>query len=158
MNPFESLVTSITKRSADKIEKEIPILTLSGMGGSMKDSVINFETLVFTVNKTINKDQGVGIISDILKIYLREVALEKKMESYVKKHPFTYKNLKIKLFVHDEKGEMVYHPNIGFFTLSDGMISFRTVNRSDNGYFKKVLDVKEPYEEAARRLGVWHGQ
>lgn len=155
MYPFEDLVTGITRRSAEKIEKELPILELSGVGGSMKDNIINHETLIFTVRKTLTKNEGIEIISKIIKIYINEIYGEKKMEGYLKEHPFTYKNLKIKLFIHDKENDKVYHPDIGFVTLSDGMISYLTVSRSEKGYLKKESSTEEPYEEAAKRVGVW---
>ena len=155
MSSFDETLTGIALKTGREIETEIPFLEFAGVGGSLSnDNVINHEKLVFNVKKIIKRDEGVVLISKILNKYLKNMYSEKKMESYLKSHPFTYKNLEVKLFVYTKEGDDVFHPDIESVTLRDGVISYLTVSKSEKWFYKDESYTEEPYEETAKRLGV----
>lgn len=155
MNNLEGTINYITRKTAQEIEKEIPILELAGIGGSLKDNVINHEKLVFNLKGKLDRDKGVVLIARVVEVYLKNIYSEKRMKAYLEKHPFTYKNLQVIFVVYDEEGNDVYHPDIGFISLLDGIVSYQTVSKSEKEFYKIESNIKESYEEAAKRLGVW---
>ncbi len=150
---------TIAVASAKHIEREFPILVFSGLGGALnEDKSIHHETLIFTTKERLTKDEGVVIIAGILKVCLENLYADKKMKNYLERYPFRHNNLLVKLFVRHKDGSKPYHPHIGFFTLRDGIMSYRTVIESDEGYFQEEAYWEEPYEVAAKRLGIWDGE
>ncbi len=94
------------------------------------------------------------LIARVVEVYLKNIYSEKRMKAYLEKHPFTYKNLQVVFVVYDEEGNDVYHPDIGFISLLDGIVSYQTVSKSEKEFYKIESNIKKSYEEAAKRLGV----
>lgn len=156
MSDFEKTVNGVTKKTVLSFQKEVPYLSFIGMGGSLSpEGVIIHKSLTFQTQKIINKDEGVKLIAKIVEDYMNNFYAENKLKTYLEKHPLTYKNLKIIIFVHDEKDNRVYHPGLHMLNLSEGILSYETVSPSERFYLQTESYIQEPFEDAAKRVGVW---
>ncbi|GAB4238865.1 MAG: hypothetical protein Tsb0021_18460 [Chlamydiales bacterium] len=158
MNDLEDTLNCITQKTAQQVEKEIPALELAGVGGSMKDNVINHKKLVFNHRGTLNENSGMLLLAKVVKLYLKNIHSEKKMEKYLEKHLFTYKNLQIVFFIYDNNGDALFYPELVYVSLVDGFVSYQTVKKSEKGIYKVKTQRKEPYEEEVKRLEIWKNQ
>jgi len=152
MHKFENMVNRITQKIGIQVEMQIPILRFIGMGGSSKNNIIKYKELAFNVNKKLEKNEGVELISKIVDIYLKNIYSEKSMESYLKEHPFTYKNLHVVLYIHNKEGDNVYHPDNGVIALREENMVYKTNTLTEKGYPKLESYITEPYEEAVKRI------
>ncbi|MGA8163753.1 MAG: hypothetical protein WB791_01865 [Waddliaceae bacterium] len=159
MSSFDEALNAVALKTGTELEKEISYLKFSGVGGSLsRDNIVNHEKLIFNINKILSKDEAVLLITKILEKYIKNLHTEKRLYCYLKKHSFTYENVIIKLFIYTKEGEDVFHPNIENFTLQNGVLSYLTVNKSEKWYYQDESYIEEPYEDAAKRLGVWKKQ
>ncbi|MCB1080917.1 MAG: hypothetical protein KDK69_03755 [Chlamydiia bacterium] len=132
MDAFEDIVSSITKKTGQQIEKQDQNLEFVGIGGSMSsEGVINFETLSFNVKRKLSRDEGIALISKIVEVYKRNIYSEKKMALYLEKHSFNFKDLQINLFVFDCNGDEVLHPDFKFISLHKGFFRFTRINEKE---------------------------
>ncbi|GAB4238855.1 MAG: hypothetical protein Tsb0021_18440 [Chlamydiales bacterium] len=158
MNNLENTVNYITRKSGKEIEKLIPRLKLSGIGGSMKDNIINFKKLVFKHRGTLDKDESVLLLEKIVDVYLSNIYSEKRMIDYLQNHSFTYKNLQIVFIIYDDMGNDVFHPDLSYISLIEGIITYESLRITENEIYKVETINEEPYEDAAKRLGIWKNQ
>lgn len=133
MKKTEDVLSGITNKTINQIKRKHSDMDLIGVGRSVKDDVINQEKMVFNVYRKLSKKEGVGLIKEIVDLYLSNVTSEKQMVSYLEKYPFTYINLEIHLHPYTPKGDDVFHPDIAFFSLDDGIIYFMTINEKRRG-------------------------
>ena len=152
MDTLSDKANCISKKVGFQIEEELPALSLIGIGGSFEDGVIIYNTVDFNVKGVLEKSEGIRIISRIVDLYTSTIYSENFMISYLKDHPFTYKNLEIGLHVAMPDGGFVNHPDIRIFVLSEGSISYRTMRTDHDGLVKRETYTKEPYEEAVARI------
>ena len=141
----EQSLHKISQYTVDEITKTYPDMDLIGVGGSVSGEVINHETLAFNIYRKLSKIEGIRLIKEISDIYLDALHTEKGMSSYLKKYIFTHKNLKITLYPHTPDGDSVFHPDIAFFTLEEGVFYFTTINESRRGFVSRE---EVSYEEA----------
>jgi hypothetical protein len=66
MNNLEDTINYVTRKTGEEIEKVIPNLELSGIGGSMKDNVVNHEKLVFKHKGKMNEDEGALLLVKVV--------------------------------------------------------------------------------------------
>lgn len=151
---FEDIVAGITCKTGLEIERQNSDLELFGIGGSMPGGkIIRYETLAFRTKKLIKKDEYIQLISGIVDLYVKNIYSDPRMKEYLEEHPFTYNNLRIEVFVCDEKGRDVESPEIGVISLVSGDLGYKTFMPSKNGYSQLESDITEPYEQALRRIG-----
>ncbi len=156
---FDKALNSVAVNTASDIEQEFPYIKFTGIGGSLsKEGVINHETLTFHVNKIINRNEGVEIIYEIVSRYLYHIHSNRDLQFYLKEHPFSVNSINVMLFVYDEQGYDVFHPNLESISLDNGVLAYLTVSRSDEHFYKDETYSEEPFEVAAKRLGVWDGE
>ena len=149
------IADTVAYKTGKEIEKEFPYLRYAGAGGGMKDGVIQKESMIFQIRKILSKNEGIILITRILDKYLKNLYAEKKLHQYLKEHPFTYKNLEVVLIIYDSQGKDAFHPNISEFSLRTGVLCYRTLIPSEEYYYETKSRIEEPYEEAAKRLGIW---
>lgn len=149
-------LNKVSGKTARELQKEIPYLKAAGLGGSLSiDYVIEDESLCFSVDKATTKDEGFILVSRVVNKYLENFHKNEIMKKYLLKHDFTYKNLQIRLIIHDSKRNTIYHPGIHCIELVNGKLMCETVKASEKYYLETVSETTESYEEAAKRLGVW---
>ena len=155
MSNFDEVLNKIAVKTGREIEKENSCLVFSGSGGSLSsDEIIIHEKLIFNTNKVLLKEEGVVLISKIIKTYMKNLNKERLLEEYLERHPFDYKNIFIKIFTYTCDGEDVFHPDIESFTLQDGILTYITISASEKYYYEEASCSKESYLEAAKRLAI----
>lgn len=154
MTKLDKTLNRVAEKSAKEIEAQFSFLTFAGMGGSLSEDneKIVFEKIIFNCKKKITKEEGVFLLSEIVSRYLENIHSEKNMQDYLKEHSFTYKNVHVTIFIRDEKGEELFHPDMRTLVLMEEEVHYRTFVLADNGYPKVKSSVKEPYEEALKRI------
>jgi hypothetical protein len=137
MKEIEITLNDITQKTAEEITARRPDMELIGTGGSISDNLINHETMVFNVYKQISEIEGIELINEIAILHIKNVNSDKRMSSYLKERTFDIKNLKIKLHPYTPEGDDVFHPNIAFFNLEEGVFYFMSMNESRKGFVSR---------------------
>ncbi len=144
---------NVSRKTARKIEKELPKMQLIGLGGASNVDVVSLKKLVFRVNGKIDQDQGVVLIHRVVHLYFENLNAESKLKDYLEENSFTYENLEVVLIIYNSNGSDVFHPDICFVNLRDGIISFQSVSESKDGASHLESDIEIPYIEAIKNLG-----
>lgn len=145
MKKLEIALNDVTQKTALEITTKYHDMELIGTGGSISDDFINHETMVFNIHRKISKKEGVNLINEIAISYIKNVYSDERLSTYLDKNTFDIKNLKIKLHPYSPEGEDVFHPDIAFFNLEDGVFCFMTINESRKGFASRE---EISYEEA----------
>ena len=77
-----------------------------------------------------------------------QVNSDKKIQQFLAKAPFTIKDVQITIFNRDSEGRRVYDPEILVAEISDGILTYRTVEVGKSPAFKNRYS--ETYEEALK--------
>jgi hypothetical protein len=154
---FEKSVNRVSKRAGKSIEKKYTYLEFAGGGGgfTVDNSAIDHEALVFTTKKKLTENEGVILFSRMIDLYFKSLQKEEILFSYLKEHPFTYKNLCLDIMILNNSYKAVLHPHIHVMHLRDGRLWFYTVVPHEQYYYENKWEKKEPFKQAAQRLGVW---
>ena len=81
---------------------------------------------------------------------LDQVNENKEIQKFIKEPPFTIKNIQIIIYNHDKDGREVYDPDISGAQIAQGVLTFRTVDKSDTFRFKDQFE--ESYDEALKAM------
>ncbi len=81
---------------------------------------------------------------------LRLVNENKEIQKFLKGGPFTIKNIEIIIYNHDENGFHLKDPQISVSNISQGQLSYSTIDPEDS--FKYKNEYEESYEEALKAL------
>jgi hypothetical protein len=73
-----------------------------------------------------------------------------EIQNFLKERPFTIKNIQIIIYNHDKEGREVNDPGIATAQISEGILTYRTVDSTDTFKFKQQFE--ESYEEALKAL------
>jgi len=138
-------INSFIKMKSFQLEKENDYLNFIGIGGSIKDDYIRYKTLEFNVRKTISKEDAIKLLHEIANYYVVSLCSEKFMGKYLKKYKFNIFNLELALYIYDENGILVKHPDISIFELRNGNISYMTTEISDKNITIEKTHGKEKF-------------
>jgi len=83
---------------------------------------------------------------------LKQVTENEEIQQFLRERPFTIKNVQIIIYNHDKKGREVYDPGIATAEISEGVLTYRTVDSADTFKFKQQF--QESYEEALKALSI----
>jgi hypothetical protein len=158
ISDFEKFVNKVTAEAGKAVERAYPYLTSVGAGGgfTLDNSTIDHEALMFRTEKILTEEEGVPLIADIINLYFDSLKKEKNLFAYLRENPFTYKNLRVKIFVFkNELNDVVSHPNIHMISLRDGVFWCYTVIPHEKRLYDTEWEKKEPFKQAAQRLAVW---
>lgn len=145
----EQLVNSILAETAKIIEKKYNIKPC-GVGAAMPGGPIQELTLCFDTKSIYTKEQLRESLVISAQELLRQVNEKNAIQEFLKERPFTIKNIQIIIYNHDKNGKEVYDPNISGAQVAQGILTFRTVDKSDTFRFKDQFE--ESYEEALKAL------
>lgn len=145
----EQLVNSILAKTAKIIEKKYNIKP-SGEGAAMPGGSIQGLTLCFDTNFIHTKEQLRELLIISAKELLRQVDENNDIQEFLKERPFTIKNIQIIIYNHDKDGKEIYDPNISGAQIAQGVLTFRTVDKSDIFRFKNQFE--ESYDEASKAI------
>ncbi|MFQ5730230.1 MAG: hypothetical protein ACE5GN_07705 [Waddliaceae bacterium] len=104
--------------------------------------------LCFQIRRPVPKDEGRKLLIDCAEELLSQINSHPDFRQFMHEYPFTIKNIDIHMYVSEETGGTIYHPNIAVFSLSNGNLCYST-NTPENRYIFFSRE-KETYEEAVR--------
>jgi hypothetical protein len=145
----EQLVNSISAKAAIAIEDKYN-LRPCGAGVSMPEGPIREITLCFNTKHPYTKEQLSTLLIKAAHELLNQVIENEEIQEFIYESPFTIKNVQIIIFNHNENGSRVYDPGISGGEISDGVLTFRTVDKNDTFKFKN--EFQETYEEALKTM------
>lgn len=143
----EQLVNGILTKTAINLEKKYNIKSC-GTGAAMPGGPVKEHTLCFETKSMLNKEQLRKLLIILAQELLTQVNENNEIQEFLKERPFTIKNIQIILYNHDKEGREVYDPNISGAQIAQGILTYRTVNKSDTFKFKDQFE--ESYDEALK--------
>ncbi len=145
----EQIVNSILAKTAQTIEKKYYVKPC-GVGAAMPGGPIQILTLCFDTKSIHTKEQLREVLVTSAQELLRQVNENNDIQEFLKERPFTIKNIQIIIYNHDKNGREVYDPNTSGIQIAQGILTFRTVDKSDTFRFKDQFE--ESYDEALKAL------
>jgi hypothetical protein len=145
----EQLVNSLLPKAAGIIQDKYKIRPC-GVGVSMPGGPIQELTLCFNTKYPYTKEELRKLLIDSAHELLNQVQKNKEIQKFIKEPPFTIKNVQIIIYNNDKNGKEVYDPEILTAGISQGTLTYRTVESDIN--FRLKNQFKESYEEALRLL------
>lgn len=109
---------------------------------------VNLLGLVFQIPGPLSKNQLREILIDCVEELLNAINTNEKLRPYLKNYPFTAKEVEIKLFIIDQKGEDIYDPEIDVAAAHNGILRFTTTDKNNTFVYKS--QIKEDYETALK--------
>jgi hypothetical protein len=147
----EQLVNSTLAKSA-RIIKDKYNLRPSGEGAAMPGGPIQEFTLCFDTKSPQAKEELRRLLIESANELLKQVTENEEIQQFLRERPFTIKNVQIIIYNHDKKGREVYDPGIATAEISEGVLTYRTVDSADTFKFKQQF--QESYEEALKALSI----
>jgi len=141
----EQLV-NITLSNSSKLIKQKYNIDPCGSGAAMPGGPIQVLTLAFTTKGPYNQDELRKLLLSSSNDLVNQVTQNSEMQQYLKNPPFTIKNVQIIIYNHDKNGGSVYDPEILTAGISNGFLTYRTIESDKN--FRMKNQYKESYEEA----------
>jgi len=145
----EQLVNA-TLASAARTIKEKYNIKPCGMGAAMPGGPIQELSLCFDTKYPYTKGQLRELLIKSAKELLHQVSENDEIQEFLKEPPFTIKNIQIIIYNHDNDGREIYDPNISGAQIAQGILTFRTVDKTDLFRFKEQYE--ESYDEALKAL------
>jgi hypothetical protein len=145
----EQLINSTLAKAAKLIQEKYNIRP-SGVGVAMPGGPIQEVTLCFDTKHPNTKEQLRELLIKISQELLDQINRNKELQEFIKEPPFKIKNVQIIIYNHDKDGKEIYDPNISGAQIAQGVLTFRTVDKSDTFRFKNQFE--ESYDEALKAL------
>ena len=145
----EQLINSTLAKAAKLIQEKYNIRP-SGVSVAMPGGPIQEVTLCFDTKYPSTKEQLRELLIKISQELLDQINRNKELQEFIKEPPFTIKNVQIIIYNHDKDGKEIYDPNISGAQIDQGVLTFRTVDKSDTFRFKNQFE--ESYDEALKAL------
>jgi len=122
-------------------------LDACGRGSGELDNKSRMESVSFTINRKLTKDEARVLIIEIVELFLHNINNTKNIDPVLYNNPFTYKNLEFVVFINDKDKSDVFYPDLGIVYLSPReTVGFATYVPGTR--YKRATDEEEPYEEA----------
>lgn len=145
----EQLVNSILANTA-KIIKDKYNINPSGASAAMPGGPIQKLTVCFNTKSPYTKDQLRELLIKSAQELLKQVNDNNEIQEFLKKSPFNLRNVQIIIYNSDKDGREVYDPGISTAEISQGILTYQTVDATDT--FKYKNEYEESYEEALKAL------
>lgn len=120
-------------------------LSIIGVGGSQQDKKEETITVSFLLNRSLNKDECRELLVDVVEALLKNINQNEDLQPYLYDVPFTYKNLKIIVFLRHPDRSDINYPDISVFSLRNGKVGY---DIDDPKIRYRFSTDKEPYEKA----------
>lgn len=122
----------------------IPVGTTIGSPGG----IIRLLGLDFQIDRVLTKEEARQILMDGAQKFLFEINNDENIRKSLKNYPFTEKNIRIVIFIHDSNGQSVFHPNLGTASILNGELCFTTTDSQNT--LRYETDESESYQEALK--------
>ncbi|CDZ81073.1 hypothetical protein BN1013_01601 [Candidatus Rubidus massiliensis] len=141
---------NVLYQSAKFLEKKYNVSAM-GSGGSIPEGIIKKFTLSFQMKGILTKEECRKLLIAMGADFLQLINNNKEVRPYLYKYPFEAKDININLFIRDEKGNYVEHPNINVADLFLGNLSYETQHYDQvKDSLKTISKEQESYEEALK--------
>ena len=142
----EQLVNNILGKTA-KIIKDKHNLKPSGSGASMPEGPIRELALCFDTKSPLAKEQLRDLLIKTSNELVKQVNDNKEFQEFLKEPPFTI-DIQIIIYNHDKMGKTLYDPDILTAQISQGILTYRTVE--SDSHLKLKQEFTETYEDALK--------
>jgi hypothetical protein len=139
---FDKYINEIKSVVAQTLQKRHNISLIGEGTGAMY--CVEMMCLSFQVNRILTEEKARMLIVDCINEFSNRINNHKKIRTYLKTYPF--EGVKIKIFIHDEKNDFIYDPNIGVVSYYNGIIHYRTNDPNGSWVYKQTFE--ETLEEA----------
>lgn len=143
------LVNSILGKSAVIIRDKYNIKPC-GVGVAMPGGPIQEVTLCFDTKYPYTKEQLRELLIKSAQELLGQVNQNQEIQEFIKDQPFTIEHVQIIIYNHDKSGREVFDPEISTADISQGVLTYQTVDAEDTFTYKQ--EFTESYEEALKAL------
>ena len=148
----EQLVNSILAKTAETIKKRYKIKPC-GEGAAMPGGPIQELTLCFNTKDQFTKEELRKLLIQSAQELLNQINENNEIQQFLTAHPFTINNVEIIIYNHDRNGRTIYDPEILTAEISQGILTYQTVEPSAD-IFKLKNQFEESYEDALKALEV----
>ena len=145
----EQLVNSTLATSAKTIKEKYNIRPC-GIGVAMPGGPIQKVALCFDTKYPLNKEQLRELLIKSAQELLNQINENQEIQEHLKELPFTIKNIQIIIYNSNRDGGEVYDPGISTSEISQGILTYQTVDSVDTFNYKS--EFIETYEEALKTL------
>lgn len=150
-NPYSSkgdeLINNILTRTAKIIKKKYH-LNPCGIGVAMPGGPIQEVTLCFDTAFPKTIEQLRELLIQVAEETLTQISSSEELQKFIKPSFFTIKNVEIIIYNRDIDGREVYDPGISTSELSQGILTYQTVDISNTFEYKQ--EFTETYEEGLK--------
>jgi hypothetical protein len=145
----EQLVNSTLAKTAKTINEKYNIKPC-GVGAAMPGGLIQEFTLCFNTKSSYTKEQLRELLIKSAQELLKQVNENNEIQEFLKERPFNLKNVQIIIYNSDKEGREVYDPGISTAEISQGILTYQTVDKSDT--FKYKHEFEETYKDALKAI------
>lgn len=145
----EKLVNTILENTAKIIERKYHIKP-SGEGAAMPEGIIEELTLTFDTNNQLSKETLRKFLIECAKELVAQVKMNSNIQPFLAKSPLSIESVQIIIYNHDKAGRRLHDPEISTAEISQGILTYRTLDPNDRFRFK--YQFKETYDEALRAM------
>ncbi len=151
LSPNEKAVNELLSQLANKFERQYKIKPVA-TNVAMHGGIVRMLGLDFQVIGPLTKEDIRRLLIKLVQEFLITVNTDEKIRTFLKKYPFTIKNISITLFIDYANGQYVLDPEIGIAGISTAELNYKYLDIDPETYinFKKVD--QETYEEALDML------
>ncbi len=140
------LADQAIQETSNILSERYQLYNIAVTGVSEKD---HFKTIgvKFQIYRPLTKEEGRQILVASTEELLKQLNTPELLP-FLTPSPFTEKNVQVVIFVYDEKGQDVYHPQIGVFAMENGKVEYHTeIPQKKFGYYSSE---EESYEQAKK--------
>lgn len=141
---YVKLSHEITEKTAKEL-KEQKNLYLIGTGGQMMDD-IQMMSMSFVYYQEVDLKTGRELIVHVINEYLLAINNNKEVRSYLHEHPFTAKNIEIRIFVYNPDRSELPLEKIYCIECINGVLEYYTRSNPRQAIYE------ETYEQASRAI------
>jgi hypothetical protein len=142
----EIQVNETLNKTAQLIKKRYKKMRASGEGAAMHGGIVRELMLAFDTSGPFTKEYLRQLLIEIAQDLLDQINTNKDLQPFLIKSPFTIENVQIIIYNSDKNGREVYDPGISIAEISQGILTYKTVDSNDTNKYKNRF--KETYDEA----------
>lgn len=142
----DTIINAVLDKTLMELRSKYP-LSIIGVGSGQEDKKRIMIGVSFLLNRSLSKDECRELLVDITEALLKNINQNEDLQPYLYNVPFSYKNIKIDVFLRYPDQSSIGYPHIFMFGLTKDNIDYdvRYPNQQ-YGYSRQ----EEPYEEALK--------
>ncbi|MBX9703516.1 MAG: hypothetical protein K2X39_05130 [Silvanigrellaceae bacterium] len=145
------LVSEIQNNTENNLKRRFKNISVCGTGVTMPEGVISQIALSFNTHDLFTKEELRFFIIAAAEDLLHEVKMNNRIQSSLKNYSFQIEDVRIIVYNKNKDGHDVIDPNISIADISQGILTFRTMNPKMPHQIKTHFT--ETYKEAKKTIG-----